>query len=243
MITLDSFKASLSKLENGSELLEFFDSSVSDEKTKAIDITRKANKESQNIKKAFNRLGYDGVANVDEFVDVLLETIDGKATTQTTELSDLQNTVKKLQRSFEQVQGELKTEREKSESLHKQNKIKTIEGKLTPKLNEELYGANYLVKSLIAEGALDLDEEGNITLKNGESVLSYDDAIKHLVNSNTDSRKNKQVPGASSSSGVQGKTQYKPKYTMDQIKAMNQEEAAKDIKEVNASAKFYSEKQ
>ena len=242
MITLDAFKASLSKLENGSELLEFFDSSVSDEKTKAIDITRKANREAQSIKKAFNRLGYDGVANVDEFVDVLLETIDGKATTQTTELSELQNTVKKMQRSFEQSQGELKTEREKSESLHKQNKIKTIESKLTPKLNEDLYGANYLVKSLIAEGALDIDEEGNITLKNGELVLSYDDAVKHLVNSNTDARRNKQVSGAGSSAGTNGKVQNKPKYTMDQIKAMKPEEAAADIKEVNESMKFYSDK-
>jgi hypothetical protein len=171
-----------------------------------------------------------------------METIEGKQTTQTSELSELQSTVKKLQKSFESAQNELKTEKERSESLSKQNKVKTIEGKLTPRLNEDLYGANYLVKSLIAEGSLDLDEDGNITLKNGETVLSYDDAIKHLVNSNTDARRNKQVSGAGSSGG-NGKAQIgKPKYTKEQIKMMSGEEAAADIQNYNESMKFHSDK-
>jgi len=234
------FKRALEALENGSDLISFFENAVSAEKNRGINEYRSVNQRLKKYKEALDRLGYDGVADLDEFTNTLLDTVDGKAVQGSGELSELQLNLKKLQRSFEQAQSELKGEREQRETLQKQNKIKTIEGRVTPKLSEDLYGAQYLVKALIADGALDLDESGEIIFKNGEQVLSYDDGIKHIVNTNTDSRRNKQVPGASTTtkSTSNGTTIT----SMDQFKNMTAEEYASRTDELNKVVKELSSK-
>jgi hypothetical protein len=225
------FRKALEALENGSELVSFFENAVSAEKNRGINEYRSVNSRLKKYKEALDRLGYDGVADVDEFTSTLLDTVECKTTQGSTELSELQSNLKKLQRSFEQAQGELKVERDQRESLQKQNKIKTIEGKMIPKLNEDLYGAQYVVKSLIADGVLDMDENGEIILKNGDQVLTYEDGVKHILNTNTDARRNKQVAGAGTS-GTNG-TKGKVTYTMDQIKNMTPEEYAANAAELN----------
>ena len=111
-------------------------------------------------------------------------------------------------------------------------------------MSNDINGANWIVKSLLSDGALDLDDNGEIVVKNGENTLGFEDGIKHIINTNPDLRKSKQVSGAGSSSSSQGTggSMIKPKYTLERLKSMTQEEAVADIAGYNESLKFHNSK-
>ncbi len=103
-ITLEQFKAALEGLENGSELLEFFVSSVNSEKERGIAERRAANKEAQNLRKfklALEKLGFDREeTELDTYIEGLLGKLDDKAGPT----SELQKQLQKLQREFATTQ-------------------------------------------------------------------------------------------------------------------------------------------
>jgi hypothetical protein len=235
-VSAEQFRDALSKLDNGEELLEFHTLQVLAEKNKGIEISRSKNHEAQNLrayKKALEKLGFDPVEGVlDEFTDGIIAKMENDGVQETGKLSDLQKTIAKLQKDFEKTQKELGTEREQKTALQQQNKIKTIESKLLPKLQDEFYGANFIVKALLADGSVDLDEAGEVVFKKGDQVLSLADGLKGISESNADARKNKQNGGAGSSASVQPN---RPKFTLEQIKSMNPEQMKANITEVNES--------
>jgi len=236
----EEFKKALEALENGSELIEYHTTAVLSEKNRGIEESRKGNKENQNLRKfktALESLGYDGESDLQEFVDTLTATVEGKTTQGNTELSELQKKISKLTRDFESSQGELKTEREQRASLQQQNKIKTIEAKLSPKLNEEFYGGQFMIKALLADGIVDLDDSGEVLFKQGDKTMKLDDGIRWLSETHADARRNKQAPGANSTANTQTN---RPKYSTEQLKNMSPAEIAADIANVNASVKAYS---
>lgn len=240
---LSTFLGTIEALENGAELREFFENAVKAETSKGVSLSHKANQSNAKFKKAFQRLGWDGVAELDEFVDTLDSTIEGSNMQATTELSDLQLQLKKLKRDFELAQSELKTEKEQREVLQKQNKIKTIESKLIPKLSNDLNGASVLVKALLSDGSVDVDDLGEIVIKNGDNIFKFDEGVKHIINSNPDLRKNKQNGGVGSTlpSSNTSVNNGKPRYTMEQIKAISDpREAAENIKDIMESTRYWS---
>lgn len=237
------FLSALSTLPNGSEMVQFFEDSIKAETSKGVSSSHRANSENVKYKKAFQKLGWDGTADLDEFTGVVLDTIEGNKTSGNAELSDLNAQVRKLQKAFDISQNELKAEREQRETLQRQNKIKTIEGKVLPRLSNDINGAQWIVKSLLSEGSLDMDENGDIIIKNGDSVLGFEDGLTHIINSNPDLKKSKQVPGVGTSSSTGNKvTTGKPKYTLEQLKTMSPEQAAADLTGYNESMKHYSNK-
>lgn len=236
-VNQEEFKKALEALPNGSELLEFHVSAVTAEKSRGIEESRKTNKEAQALRKykqIVEKLGYDGEQDLEEFAQSLSETIEGKTSKGNSELSDLQKKIAKIQRDFEASQNELKTEREQRTALQQLNKVKTIESKLGPKLSEEFYGSQYLIKALLADGLVDLDDSGEIIFKQGDQTIGFEEGFKKLSETHAESRKNKQAAGAGSQASTQAS---RPKYSRDQLKAMTPEQIAADLANVNASLK------
>lgn len=238
-VSAEDFKAALSKLDNGDELLEFHTASVNAEKDRGIQSRREANREAQHLRRfkiAMEKLGFDPKdesADIEAFVDNIAVKMEADTTKATGELAELQATLKKLQREFEKGQKELTTEREQRSQLQQQNRIKTIESKLAPKLQEEFYGAPFIVKSLIADGMVDLDEAGDVLFKKGDEQLSMADGLKWLQETNADARRNKQNGGAGSAGGsVQPN---RPKFSLEQIKSMTPQQMQANIADVNES--------
>ena len=111
-ISAEQFREALLKVENGEELLEFHAGAVAAEKTTGITKHREANKEAQNLRKfkiAMEKMGYDPAsqADVEAFADGIMEQIEQSGTKTTTELTDLQKTLSKLQKDFTKSQTEL----------------------------------------------------------------------------------------------------------------------------------------
>jgi len=247
MLDVVAFKKALESLDNGAELIEFFENSVKAETAKGTSLSHRANAENAKYKKTLAKMGWESGRDLDEFADEIIGTIDSSkesANTTNTELSGLQSKLNKLQTAFERAQTELKAEKEAGEALKKQNKIKTIESKLVPKLSESLNGAGILVKSLLADNMVDIDDTGEITITDGVNTFGFDDGLNHIINKNADLRKNKQTPGAGvTPGGTKATAAYQPKYTMEQIKNMSQEEAAANVADINASFIYHSKQQ
>jgi len=241
-VSAEQFKEALSKLPNSEDLLEYHAGAVASEKERGITAHREVNKEAQRLRKfkqAFEVMGYDpnSQVDIDAFASEMMDKIDKTKASATTEIGELQKVLKKLQSDFTAAQTELKTERETRTSLEKQSRLKTIEGKLLPKLKEDFYGAEFMVKALLADGAVDLDEAGEVVFRKGETVIPFTDGMKGLAESNADARRNKQAGGAGSSSSTQPN---RPKFTLDQIKAMDPKTMQANIADVNESMRAAS---
>lgn len=242
-ISAAEFKRILEGLENGAELLEYHTSAVAQEKEYGKSKYAEKDKEALNLRKfktLIKGLGWDGESDPEEFVNSLNETLTNRQSEGNTQLTELTSQFKKLQKDFEKTQGELTAEREQRAELQRQNKLKTIENTLAPKLSEQFYGHNFMIKALIADGQVDLNEAGQVIFKNGESVMELDQGLKWLEETHADSRKNTQKPGVGSTPANQAGP--KAKYTMAQIDSMTPEQLAADMVNVNASLKAASGK-
>ncbi|RPH42667.1 MAG: hypothetical protein EHM87_16140 [Burkholderiales bacterium] len=240
-VSEEEFRSIVEKLPNGAELIEYHLGAVEREKNIGARIQREKNHENQRLrafKKAIERTGFQGTdAEIDAYVDELMAKVDENSSKGNTQITELQKTIAKLQRDFEATRVELGTEREQKSALEKQARIKTIESKLLPKLQDEFYGANFIVKALLADGIVDLDDSGEVTFKQGENVLSFNDGIKLIGEQNSDARKNKQNGGAGSTATTQT---AKPKFTLEQIKAMDQSQIQSNLADVNESMRQYA---
>jgi hypothetical protein len=229
MLTSAEFKKALESLENGNELMEFHTAAVDKEKQTGIDKYRQKDSEVKKLKvfkSAIKKLGWDEESDVEDFSNTLQDTIEGKQNQENTELGKVQSQLKKLMRDFEKTQKELSVERENASKLQQQNKLKSIENTLTPKLSETFYNAGFMIKGLIADGKADLDESGNVVLKNGDEVMDLDSGINWLKDTHADAVKNTQRSGSSSTSSSTGSG---AKYSKQQLQAMSAEDAAKDL--------------
>ena len=194
---LAEFLKVLEGQENGTELVEFFNQSIQNEKTIFIEKNRQHNKENQtlrqglkDLKSRLTKIGWDGQADLDEFFETLNETIAGKKE----EGSAASKELKTLQKQIEKFQNELKVEQEKRLELQK----KIIESTLLPKISEEFYGSEFIIKFLISDGLVDLDETGKVIFKNGEDILDFDSGLKAFGEAHPNSKKNKQKTGSGS---------------------------------------------
>jgi hypothetical protein len=240
-VSAAEFKAAIEKLPNGVDLLEYHVGAVEYEKSLGVQTSREKNHENQRLrafKKAFDKLGFQGTeAEIENYVEELMAKVEENGVKGNTQLSELQKTIAKLQKDFEKTSTELQTEREQKTVLEKQARAKNIESKLLPKLQEEFYGANFIVKALMADGLVDLDESGEVTFKRGDEVIPFSEGIKFIGEQNADSRKNKQNGGAGSTATTQT---AKPKFTLEQIKAMDQSQIQSNLADVNESMRQYA---
>lgn len=239
-ITSEEFKKALESLENGAALLEYHTEAVNKEKQYGVTKYSEKDKEAAKLRKfksVVKELGWDGETDPEDFVAVVQEKLEGRQNESSGQLSELTSQLKKLQKDFEKAQTELQTEREQRTALQQSNKLKTIESTLTPKLSEQFYGHNFMIKALLADGAVDLSEDGQVIFKNGDKQMDLDAGLKWLGETHADARKNNQKAGSGSQPSTQGS---RPKYTLDQINSMTAEQAAADIVNYNASLKAHA---
>lgn len=175
------------KIENGKTIAESIVNLVETEKTKGIEEHRKVNREAQNLRKfkqSFEALGYDEGIDLDSFTSDLVK----KVNKPVNEDVNSKLTLKTLNEQIQKLTGDLEKERNIS-------KTKTITAKLTSSLTDKVYGADLLVKSLIADGQVDLQND-EVVFKHGENVIGFEDGIKNLLDQRKDIVKNVQVAGS-----------------------------------------------
>jgi len=187
--------------DKASAAIDFHLSTIEAEKTRGISEVQKRNKENESLRRfkiAFENLGYDGQADITEFVGGL------KATTETASqkdvtLSDLQTQLKRLQGDFSKTQQELLTERQAATELKTTAKRETIRATLIDSLKDKVYGHDFLTNDLIGSGKVDLDEKGKVVFINeDQTTVSYEEGVKKLLETRPDIVKNGQRPGVSS---------------------------------------------
>ncbi len=238
--TREDFEKGIEKLENKQDILDFLNNSVKSVETKFTDEHRAKNNENKQLKESLKglktllaELGWDESGDSKSFIETLKATLEGKKELEETSNKEVQT----LKKTLEKIQKDLKTEQEQRATLQKQNKIKTIESVLMPKFNDSFYGANFIVKSLISDSLVDLDDSGNVIFKDGDSSLGLDEGIKKFSDSHPESRKNTQKAGSGSKPSGNG---AKPKYTIEQLNSMTPAQAAADIEGFNASLKAHA---
>lgn len=236
-ITADDFKKALEALENGTELYDYHLSSINAERQTGIDKHRKANKDAVRWKSLIQKLGLTDDQDAEEFIEGIVSKLEADTNT-TGEIGDLKKQLIKLQKNFEQSQADLNAERESNKSLAEKSKRRTIETILSKPVNDKFYSGNFIIKSLIADGLVDLNEDEQVVFNRNGTTIGMDEGLKWLTEINSDAVKNTQRPGAGSppsngNGGGGGNGQAK--YTMDQIKSMTPDQIRADIAAVNDS--------
>jgi hypothetical protein len=171
----------------GKELAESVVNLIESEKQRGILETNKRNKENQNLRKfkqSFEALGYSEDTDLDGFTADLVK----KVNKPVSEDISSKLTLKTLNDQIQKLTADLDSER-------KVSKTKTITAKLTQSLTDKVYGADLLIKSLISDNQVDLQND-NVVFKNGENYVGFDDGIKNLLELRKDIVKNVQVGGS-----------------------------------------------
>lgn len=225
----DEFKKALEGLENGNDLLSYHNSMVEAERTKGKEITHKNNQENQKLRKYktyLEKMGYEDDMPLEKLKEAISSNIEAND-----KIQELTSQVEGLTSQLQESQDRLNAEMEQRQRIEKDSINSTIRSLLYPKL-DKFNGADLLIDSLFANDNLGLDEKRNLVFKVDGKSKDVDEGLKWLSDKHADLLKNMQKGGSGSNPGG---TAGKPKYTMEQIKAMTPEQAAADMAEVNAS--------
>jgi len=242
-MTQEELKAKLEGIEGGLDLYAAHMAMVQAEREKGINSRHEANSEAKGLRRfkiALEKLGYNAEedGDLDEWVsDIVNKMADvGKSSTQKdSQLSELQSQLKKLTKQFQTTQEELGNEKKTRAEVETKAKQRTIQNKLQKVLNDEFYGADFLIKSLISDGVVDLDENENPVFKQGDQTLNLDKGVEWLRQTNADARKNGQKPGSGSSPASGGSVKQRPRLTVEQIKGMSRKEIMDNMADVDAA--------
>lgn len=175
-MTLEEIKNELEKanLEN---VYEDIVGLVEEEKQRGIAETSRRNRENQGLRKyktALSALGYNENDDLDAFISSTIE----KATSAGGE-SKYEQTIARLTNTVKEMQTQLQSEKTRS----KQSKLNEV---LTRELGNRVYGSKFVINNLISDKKVDLDDEGNVVFKDGDSVRPLNDGLKIFLDNNKD---------------------------------------------------------
>jgi len=231
--SLEEMKTALEAVEGGSDIYTSVLELVDAEKTRGIKAKNAANNEAKNLrdqmkalepfKNAFSELGFDP----DEHDDVItfVSSLKGKLETPpnngggggdgggngqpTKEMIELQKQMKKMQKQLEETTTNFTAEKEKNDSLIKaQNNRKMTDVLLGKFKNDKgdfkIHAPDLVVKNLIADGQVKLNDDGNVIFAGpDDDELSIDEGIEKFLGERKDLLRNTQN-GGSGSSGSDG---------------------------------------
>jgi len=187
---LEELLKMLSKVQGDQELSKHVVELIEAEKQRGIDAKSKANKEAINLrkfKKSMEALGYDGAGDLDEFTATMIN--------NSSQRNKSSNDDDKL--TLKALRDEIKREKELRISTENKVREKTISAKLTQALNDKVYGADLLVKSLISDGKVTLTDE-EVFFKENEELIPFNDGINKLLETRKDIVKSTQRTGTGS---------------------------------------------
>lgn len=171
---------------------------ISEEQEKGKELHRKNNKENEKLRKhkiALEALGYDGTTELDEFVAEIIR----KKDTSTDDSSRM--TVKALNEKIDALIKENALTKQKAQEYQTKAKQKTISSELLKELSDKVYGPNILIKNLINDGQVDLDESDRVVFKIDGETLPLKDGIQKVLEANKEIVKNTQNGGAGTKGG------------------------------------------
>lgn len=204
--TIEEIKQTLSKMENGNDLIEGIYQAIETEKLKGISESQKSNKEAQNLRKfkiAFEKLGYNPDENdLDTYIENITKTKEeaGKNKETKITLETLTKDFQSLRTNYEKTAGELAQERKLASELKEKNNRAKIKEILGTKMQHQIYGHDLIIDSFIANGSVGLDNDTVVFLK-GEDKIDMDTGIKNFIESRPDIVKLNQKGGADSAAG------------------------------------------
>ena len=170
----------MAKLESD-EIKEAVTSLINAEKERGLTSYRKKDQELLGLKTSLKSKGFDPEKGN------LQEWLDGKIAAET-RVQESSLTIAQLNDRLSEVQGQWENEK-------KTAKNSKIQAELTSKIGSMFYGSDYMIKSWLSDGKLDL-VDGNITYDG----KPFDSALETIKSENKGSIKVTQVPG----SGVPG---------------------------------------
>ncbi len=191
---LEAAKTNDGKIEEIDTLLEGVIDVVNSEKTKGQQAYKKKDKEVLKYKSVIKELGFD---NDEGDVSSFVSGIKDKLTNTDKNKSKYAQMSEKL----DDVLGELNKERDASKRLRQSNIKEKITNKLTKSIGDKLYGANYVIESLVTSGKVAMDEDNNIYFKDGDDVVTFDKGVAKVLEDNKDMQKVSQNKGTGKPGG------------------------------------------
>ena len=186
----------LAKIESD-ELKEAIVTKINEEKDKGIQSYTKKDKEVLKYKNALKDLGYDH----EKYSDVT-EFIESKKTVEQN-VNESKLTIATLNDKLNDLTNKLDQERQQAEAIRRTAKENKLSAELTKTIGAEFYGADYLIKSLINEGKVDLDDATNqVFFKNGDDLVPFEKGIEQLKEQNRDMLKVTQSGGTGDKGGT-----------------------------------------
>jgi hypothetical protein len=192
---LSMSKESLTELLNSVEseearasILKIYQEDLDAMEKLGVDKYNKKDGEHLKLKNAIKETGYDSdkFATLKEYIESLKDV--------TTKASDGDLAYKALEKQFVDMKEQL--EKEKTVA-----KTSSIEAKLSQAIGDKYNGAELLIKTLIGDGRVDL-EDGKYFFKDGENVTDFDSGIESLKETYKDLLKSDQNGGSGDGGGV-----------------------------------------
>jgi hypothetical protein len=180
---LDDIRKKLEASDEGKETFEAILDLINAEKEKGIFESSKRNKEAQSLRKykqILEETGYD-ISDEENLKDSLSRKSHNKN-------SDDALTLKSLQARLDKAEKERDAERLNS-------KRKTIQAELTNAIGDKVYGAKFLISSLISDGSVDIVND-EVVFKHGDELLSFQDGVKRTLEENKEMLKTTQSGGS-----------------------------------------------
>jgi len=162
------------------ELKEAIVGKINEETEKGKSLYSKKDREVLKFKTALKELGYDHekYADVSEFIDTKKE-VESK-------VNDSKLTIATLNDKLNDLTSKLEQERAEADRAKRVSKENKITAELTNKIGGEFFGASYLIKTLISDGKVDIDENNQLFFREGEDVIPFEKGLDQLKQENKD---------------------------------------------------------
>lgn len=185
--SLTELLGSVESEETRASLLKIYQDDLSSMEQLGIDKYNKKDGEHLKLKNAIKDTGYDSEkhATLREYIDSLKEV--------TVKASDGDLAYKALEKKFTDMEEQLAKEKTVA-------KTSSIEAKLAQAIGDKYNGSGLLIKTLIGEGKVDL-EDGKYFFKDGDSVTDFDSGIESLKETYKDLLKSDQNGGSGDAGG------------------------------------------
>lgn len=208
--TIDDLKQRLQGKVGDEELSDIAEM-VAGMSSRIEEVNREAKKHRLNardldkFKKAVMKLGYDPEDGGD--LDTYVSNIATKLESDE-EPEDIKKNPEysKLERQLSQMQKQLTEANDKAKATEARARNRTIESMLSKPLNDRLYTSNLIIRDLISQGRVDLDESENVIFKKSEfeTTSDLDEGVKWIETIYPDAVKNNQNGGVGSAPGRGG---------------------------------------
>lgn len=172
------------------DLKEAIVGKIEEEKMRGKEASKKKDRDNLKLKADLKSLGWD--KDKFETIDEFRESLEAKDKANNTN----KLTIAQLNDKLDALESTLATERAEAELVKTRAKETKITSELTKHMGDSFFGASYLIKSLISDGRVDIDEVSDrIYFKDGDEVIDFEKGLAKLKEDNKDMLKVSQQSG------------------------------------------------